>query len=111
MRLRIGFAQLHVDPRRLIALSREVIAALGDDLAAQHRFGLTFTASTARSVRARALGELGSFTEAIGVGAEAVRIAEALNHRYSLAFTCCMVGGFTSGAATLLGRPGFSSAA
>jgi tetratricopeptide (TPR) repeat protein len=51
-----------------------------------------FTAPGARGILAQSLAAIGDFREAVAVGAEAVRIAEALDHRYSLAFVCRVVG-------------------
>jgi tetratricopeptide (TPR) repeat protein len=92
MRLRLGIAYTYVDQRRTITILRQLIPRLDDDLAARHRFGLMFTAPGARGVLAQSLAAVGDFREAAAVGAEAVRIAEALDHRYSLAFTCRVVG-------------------
>ena len=92
MRLRLGIAYTYVDQRRTITILRQLIPRLDDDLAARHRFGLMFTAPGARGVLAQSLAAVGDFREAAAVGAEAVRIAEALDHRYSLAFVCRVVG-------------------
>ena len=92
MRLRLGIAYTYVDQRRTITILRQLIPCLDDDLAARHRFGLMFTAPGARGVLAQSLALVGDFREAAAVGAEAVRIAEALDHRYSLAFVCRVVG-------------------
>jgi tetratricopeptide (TPR) repeat protein len=92
MRLRVGIAYTYLDQRRTITILRELISCLDDDLTARHRFGLMFTAPGARGILAQSLAAVGDFREAVAVGAEAVRIAEALDHRYSLAFVCRVVG-------------------
>jgi class 3 adenylate cyclase/tetratricopeptide (TPR) repeat protein len=92
MRLRAGIAYTYVDQRQTITILRELISGLDDDLAARHRFGLMFTAPGARGILAQSLAAIGDFHEAAAVGAEAVLIAEALDHRYSLAFVCRVVG-------------------
>jgi class 3 adenylate cyclase/tetratricopeptide (TPR) repeat protein len=92
MRLRVGIAHMYLDQRRTITILRELISNLDDELAARHRFGLMFTAPGARGILAQSLAAIGDFREAVAVGAEAVRIAEALDHRYSLAFVCRVVG-------------------
>ncbi|HWC04163.1 MAG TPA: AAA family ATPase, partial [Methylomirabilota bacterium] len=92
MRLRVGIAHMYLDQRETITILRELISDLDDDLAARHRFGLMFTAPGARGILAQSLAAIGDFREAVAIGAEAVRIAEALDHRYSLAFVCRVVG-------------------
>jgi tetratricopeptide (TPR) repeat protein len=92
MRLRLGIAHLYLDQRETITILRELISDLDAELAGRHRFGLMFTAPGARGILAQSLAAIGDFREAVTVGAEAVRIAEALDHRYSLAFVCRVVG-------------------
>jgi tetratricopeptide (TPR) repeat protein len=71
---------------------RILIDSLPGDLS-RSRFGLVaYPAVVARSFLARALGELGVFEEGRDHGHEAVRLAEALDHRFSLIWACLNLG-------------------
>jgi tetratricopeptide (TPR) repeat protein len=66
--------------------------SLRADLSREH-FGLVaYPAVVARAFLARALGELGVFDEGRGHGQEAVRLAEALDHPFSLIWACLNLG-------------------
>lgn len=70
--------------RRAEDLFRTVVASLNDDLT-RDRCGLyMFPAVLSRAWLARALAECGAFDQGIVYGKEALRIAEALGHSYSL---------------------------
>jgi tetratricopeptide (TPR) repeat protein len=61
------------------------------------RFGVaTFPAVLSHSYLARALGERGVFDEGEAHGDEAIRIAEAVNHPYSLIFACLFLASLNS---------------
>jgi tetratricopeptide (TPR) repeat protein len=78
------------DLPRAIALARSNIAAIKDDL---ERFGMAILPSVySRTALVRALADLGDFDEGAAVGADAIRIAEAANHAYSLHFACLGLG-------------------
>lgn len=78
--------------RRAIEFARANVAALGGELLGE-RFGMTPLASVySRTVLVWALAEVGEFVEAAAVGAEAIRIAEAARHPYSLCFACQGLG-------------------
>jgi tetratricopeptide (TPR) repeat protein len=65
-------------------LLRGVVQSVTGDLT-RERFGLAgFPAVMSRSFLARSLGQRGEFREGISFGQEAVRIAESLNHPYSV---------------------------
>jgi len=59
----------------------------------RERFGLSGLASAqSRTILVRCLAELGAFGEGIAMGEEAVRIAEAVDHPYSLTHSSLGVG-------------------
>jgi len=71
------------DYRQAVAFLQKVVHLLGGDRSRDH-YGLTgFPAVMARSWLAWALAERGAFDEAIVYGQEGLRLAEALDHRYS----------------------------
>jgi tetratricopeptide (TPR) repeat protein len=71
---------------------RRAVGALKDDLS-RERFGLAgFPAVMSRSFLARSLAQRGDFNEAIVLGEEGVRIAQALDHPYSLIIGCRDLG-------------------
>jgi tetratricopeptide (TPR) repeat protein len=70
----------------------EITQLLAGDRRAD-RCGLPFYPSVlARSWLVWSMGELGEFEEGIAIGEEAMRLAEALNHPYSLAHLCYDLG-------------------
>jgi tetratricopeptide (TPR) repeat protein len=80
------------DHRRAMGLLRSNVESLADDLL-RERFGLTGPpAVLSRAWLARCLTELGAFPEGITHGEEAVRIAEAVDHPYSLIYAYLGVG-------------------
>src|SRR5262249_9474043 len=67
---------------------RTLIDSLSGDLS-RNRFGLVaYPAVVARAFLARALAELGDFDEGRQHGDEAVRLAELLDHPFSLIWAC-----------------------
>src|SRR5215831_7901123 len=71
---------------------RSLIDALPGDLS-RNRFGLVaYPAVVARAFLARALAELGAFDEGREYGEEAVRLAESLDHQFSLIWACLNLG-------------------
>jgi len=71
---------------------RSLINALPGDLS-RNRFGLVaYPAVVARAFLARALAELGMFDEGREHGDEAVRLAESLDHQFSLIWACLNLG-------------------
>ena len=73
-------------------LCRHLIDALPGDLS-RNRFGLVaYPAVVARAFLARALAELGMFDEGREHGEEAVRLAESLDHQFSLIWACLNLG-------------------
>ncbi len=75
-----------------IDLVRSNIALLQGDLV-RERFGLPLLPSVySRTVLAWSLAELGSFPEGTEAGREAIRIAETVDHPYTLVFACLGLG-------------------
>ena len=75
-----------------IELVRRNIALLQGDLA-RERFGLALLPAVySRTVLAWSLAELGNFPEAAEVGRDAIRIAETVDHPYTLVFACHGLG-------------------
>jgi len=70
--------------RRAEDVLRTVVASLDDDLARDPCGLHIFPAVLSRAWLARALAECGAFDQGIVCGKEALRIAEALGHSYSL---------------------------
>ena len=71
---------------------RTLINSLSGDLSG-NRFGLVaYPAVVARAFLARALAELGDFEEGRHHGDEAVRLAESLDHPFSLIWACLNLG-------------------
>ena len=80
--------QLSGDYRGTEHICRELMEFLQDDRSCE-RFGLAvLPAVMSRTYLARALAERGVFDEGDGHGQEAVRIAEALDHPFSLVWAC-----------------------
>src|SRR5262249_18438553 len=80
------------DYRGTERLCRTLIDALPGDLS-RKRFGLVaYPAVVAHAFLARALAELGVFDEGRDHGEEAVRLAEALDHPFSLIWACLNLG-------------------
>ncbi|HET7448110.1 MAG TPA: hypothetical protein VFJ49_09405, partial [Methyloceanibacter sp.] len=76
------------DYRGIERRCRTLIESLSGDLA-RNRFGLVaYPAVVARAFLARALGELGEFEEGRHHGHEAIRLAELLDHPFSLIWAC-----------------------
>ncbi|HEX9408365.1 MAG TPA: adenylate/guanylate cyclase domain-containing protein [Methylomirabilota bacterium] len=71
-----------------IELARRNVALLQGDLA-RERFGMPLLPAVySRTVLAWSLAELGNFDEAAEAGREAIRIAETVDHPYTLVFAC-----------------------
>jgi len=87
--LYLGLACLDTgDYRRAEQLLRQVLQWLEGDLS-RERFGLAgFPAVMARDYLTRVLTNQGRFNEGIVLGQESLRLAEALEHPYSVANTC-----------------------
>jgi class 3 adenylate cyclase/tetratricopeptide (TPR) repeat protein len=89
---RVWLGALSGDYRETERLCRTLIDALPGDLS-RKRLGLVaYPAVVARAFLARALGELGVFDEGRNHGQEAVRLAEALDHPFSLIWACLNLG-------------------
>src|SRR5262249_55425652 len=74
------------------ALARRNVELLTGDLARQ-LFGLALLPAVyARTVLAWSLAEQGNFAEAAEFGREAIRIAETVDHPYTLVFACLGLG-------------------
>jgi tetratricopeptide (TPR) repeat protein len=80
------------DYRRAMGLLKSNVESLTGDLIGE-RFGMTgLPAGLSRAWLARCLAELGAFPEGLAYGAEAVRIAEAVDHPNSLIHAYLGVG-------------------
>ncbi len=80
------------DSRRAEDVLREVVDSLQGDLV-RERFGMAgFPAVMSRFYLGWALTERGAFDEGISIGQEGIRIAEAVDHPYSLGFACWRLG-------------------
>jgi tetratricopeptide (TPR) repeat protein len=80
------------DYRKTESLCRKLMEALPGDLS-RERLGLVaYPAVVARAFLARALAELGVFDEGRDHGEEAVRLAETLDHPFSLIWACLNLG-------------------
>jgi class 3 adenylate cyclase/tetratricopeptide (TPR) repeat protein len=89
---RIWLGTLSGDYCETERLCRTLIEALPGDLS-RRRLGLVaYPAVVARTFLARALAELGVFDEGRSHGQEAVRLAEALDHPFSLIWACLNLG-------------------
>jgi class 3 adenylate cyclase/tetratricopeptide (TPR) repeat protein len=88
----VWLSTLSGDYRGTERLCRTLIDALPGDLS-RNRFGLVaYPAVVARAFLARALAELGVFEEGRDHGQEAVRLAESLDHPFSLIWACLNLG-------------------
>jgi class 3 adenylate cyclase/tetratricopeptide (TPR) repeat protein len=88
----VWLGALSGDYRGTERLCRTLIDALPGDLS-RNRFGLVaYPAVVARAFLARALAELGVFEEGRDHGQEAVRLAESLDHPFSLIWACLNLG-------------------
>ncbi|HEV8437300.1 MAG TPA: adenylate/guanylate cyclase domain-containing protein, partial [Methylomirabilota bacterium] len=93
--LNFRLAQVHhslADHRRSVELIRQNIQILTGDRAYRAFSGPNLTAVLSHAYLGRWLAELGHFTEAIALGEEAVRIAEAIDALNSLAVALCCLG-------------------
>ena len=89
---RIWLGAISGDYRETEHLCRTLMDALPGDLS-RNRFGLVaYPAVVARAFLARALAELGAFNEGRDRGQEAVRLAESLDHPFSLIWACLNLG-------------------
>jgi class 3 adenylate cyclase/tetratricopeptide (TPR) repeat protein len=89
---RVWLGTLSGDYRETEHLCRTLIDALPGDLS-RKRLGLVaYPAVVARTFLARALAELGVFDEGRSYGQEAVRLAEALDHPFSLIWASMNLG-------------------
>ncbi len=80
------------DYPQAIAFARRNVVSLEGDLI-HERFGMALLPSVySRSVLVSALAEVGAFVEGSARGAEGIRIAEAVDHPYSLVFACLGAG-------------------
>ena len=88
----VWLGALSGDYRGTERLCRILMDALPGDLS-RDRFGLVaYPAVVARAFLARALAELGGFDEGREHGEEAVRLAEAVDHPFSLTWACLNLG-------------------
>jgi class 3 adenylate cyclase/tetratricopeptide (TPR) repeat protein len=88
----VWLGALSGDYRETERICRALTDALPGDLSL-NRFGLVaYPAVVARAFRARALAELGVFDEGREHGEEAVRLAEAVDHPFSLIWACLNLG-------------------
>jgi class 3 adenylate cyclase/tetratricopeptide (TPR) repeat protein len=88
----VWLGALSGDYRGTERLCRTLMDALAGDLS-RKRFGLVaYPAVVARAFLARALAELGVFDEGREHGEEAVRLAEAVDHPFSLIWACLNLG-------------------
>ena len=77
---------------RAIELARRNVARLEGSLA-RERFGMAILPSVySRTALVRSLAEVGEFAEGMAVGHEGVKIAEEVDHAYSLHFACLGLG-------------------
>src|SRR5262245_15860658 len=84
--------RVRLDYQRAAEVYRRNVEALHDAPLGEH-FGTTLVQSVdARMHLAWCLAELGAFAEGRGHGEDALRLAEALDHPYSLAWACAAVG-------------------
>ena len=80
------------DYRQAEKLLRKVLHLLEGDRS-RERFGLVgFPAVTARCYLTWRFADWGQFQEGIALGQEGLRLAEVLDHPYSLAFVCWILG-------------------
>jgi tetratricopeptide (TPR) repeat protein len=84
--------QALADHRHSVELMRHNIQILTGNRAYRAFTGPNLTAAISRAFLGRWLAELGQFTEAIALGEEAVRIAEAIEHLNSLVVALCLLG-------------------
>ena len=88
----VWLGALSGDHRGTERLCRNLMDALPGDLS-RERFGLVaYPAVVARAFLARALAELGAFDEGHNHGQEAVQLAGALDHPFSLIWACLNLG-------------------
>ena len=88
----VWLGALSGDYRGTERLCRSLIDLLAGDLL-RNRFGLVaYPAVVARAFLARALAELGRFDEGRDHGHQAVRLAESLDHPFSLIWACLNLG-------------------
>ena len=88
----VWLGALSGDYRGTERLCRTLMDSLPGDLS-RERFGLVaYPAVVSRAFLARALAELGVFDEGRAPGHEAVRLAEALDHPFSLIWACLNLG-------------------
>jgi tetratricopeptide (TPR) repeat protein len=93
--LNFRLAQIHQalgNHPRAVELMRRNIEILTGDRAYRAFTGPNLTAVTSHAFLGRWLGELGRFSEAIVLGEEGVRIAEAIEHLNSLVVALCLLG-------------------
>jgi len=89
---RVWLGALSGDYRGTESLCRTLLDVLPGDLS-RERFGLlAYPAVVARAFLARALAELGAFDEGREHGEEAVRLAEIVDHPFSLIWACLNLG-------------------
>jgi class 3 adenylate cyclase/tetratricopeptide (TPR) repeat protein len=88
----VWLGALSGDYRGTERLCRTLMEMLPEDLS-RERFGLlAYPAVVARAFLARALAEIGAFDEGREHGEEAVRLAEAVDHPFSLIWACLNLG-------------------
>jgi tetratricopeptide (TPR) repeat protein len=78
--------------RRAADCLRRVMEALQGDLLSQRLGGATMLVVTCRAWLAWSLAELGEFAEGVTPGVEAVQMAEAAGHPFSIANACSRLG-------------------
>jgi len=81
------------DYRRGAETLRPTVTLLTGDLLRERFGGVGYPSSMTRAWLGWCLAELGEFLDAIASGEEAVRVAEALDHPFSLAHACLELGG------------------
>ena len=88
----VWLGALSGDYRGTERLCRTLMEMLPEDLS-RERFGLlAYPAVVARAFLARALAEIGAFDEGREHGEEALRLAEAVDHPFSLIWACLNLG-------------------
>jgi tetratricopeptide (TPR) repeat protein len=91
--LSLGSACLSLgDYRRAAELFRRTVRSLDDAQGSPAAVNTALPAVVARAFLAQSLGELGDFEDGVASGAEAIRMAEALDDPLGLAYACMRLG-------------------
>jgi predicted ATPase len=80
------------DYRQAVDICRHIVATLTDDVLPQLSDTLALPASTARAYAAWGLTELGAFAEGLVYGSEAIQMAQAAHHVFSLVIALWRTG-------------------